>query len=434
MIKNINNQLLYLFIINLLFIKNVISHSWITCTDYELPNNYPKDISNLSLNLTTPIIYDINKCSGFGRNYELQYNSDINRGFGFETNQIFRSKECPFSYNSQYYSSNIPMAQYKSGSQICLTYPSKNHIASECTSQWITDNGVTIHRSINKLNDDFSKEYQHLNGKHQKDTIDYKGFQNCPGFCNNPDKTVCYMCFNLEPNIDSGIYSFKWTWEFNPGEFYSSCWDAQIDNSLDNINNILETVKPIDQEIIPTPTPTPILISPEMPCDMNLRRLNTISYKYQKNLLCSQNLNILTEAPTINTPTVDTPNVDTPTITPSTSTKPKCNIKNNDNTNNNHNDNPNDNHNDNHNDNTNENHNETVNVWEQCGGQGIQNKKCNNSVCIKYSPYYSQCLPNELEKNELCGQDDNNEIKWKHKCRDNLKCIQLPNNMDYRCI
>ena len=424
MIYTFNKQFIYYLFINSLFIKSAISHSWVSCTDYQLSNEYPKDITNNnSYTLTNSINYDINKCLGFGRNYQLQHISDINRGFGFDTGYNFRSTECKYQYDSNYYSSNIPMAKYTPGSTICLTYPSKNHVAATCTSKDILDNGVKIFRSTQKLTDNFDKEYNHLNGQHQKETIDYKGFHNCPGFCNNMDKTVCYMCFNLESDIESGIHSFKWVWEYNPGEFYSTCWDAEI---IDSKNN------------------TPNTNNLDEPC--GLRRLNSISYKYQKNLLCSgisgntptmvPSNPIPTDIPINNpTPVANPIPVENPTpvenpipvVNPTTdnnsqSTKKKCIPK------------------------ESEQSGRTeslkdseiingVETWGQCGGGNMPNKQCNNSVCIKYSPYYSQCLPYELEKYTLCGQNDNNEIKWMHdKCKSGLKCIQMPGSSDYRCI
>lgn len=77
---------------------------------------------------------------------------------------------------------------------------------------------------------------------------------------------------------------------------------------------------------------------------------------------------------------------------------------------------------------------ESANVWEQCSGNSI-NKECINSKCIIFSKYYGQCLPDKLEKNSLCGQNDNFEINWMHDvCDINLKCTKLENSMDYRCI
>ena len=396
---NSNTQFIYLLLINLLFIKSSLAHSWVSCTNYQLPNEYPKDITTNSsyMPLSNSINYELDKCLGFSRNYQLQHSSDINRGFGFDTGYNFRSSECKYSYESNYYSSDIPMAKYNPGSSVCLTYPSKNHVAATCTSKNILDNGMKIFRSIKKSTDDFSKEYNHLNGKHQSDTIDYRGFHNCPGFCNNMDKTVCYMCFNLESDIESGIYSFKWVWEYNPGEQYSTCWDAEITNS----NN-------------PEKTPDNKPDQTTEPCSQESRRLNGISYKYQKNLLCSNSQSTQEQS---NTPSVAPT---TPSVAPNneTPTKKKCVPKENNPAPSN---NP-------------ASSNKAV-IWGQCGGNDTENKECINSACIKYSIYYSQCLPYELEKNTLCGQDDGNEIKWFYdKCKNGLKCIKMPSSMDFRCI
>lgn len=76
----------------------------------------------------------------------------------------------------------------------------------------------------------------------------------------------------------------------------------------------------------------------------------------------------------------------------------------------------------------------SANIWEQCSGNNI-NKDCINSKCIIFSKYYGQCLPDKLEKNALCGQNDNFEINWMHDaCNNNLKCTKIENSMDYRCI
>jgi len=414
----LNLKLKFLFIqsfINLLLIQNVQSHSWVTCTDYKLPENYPtiltNDINNKFNN--NSINYDLNQCSGYPRNYQLQFNSDKNRGFGNEANYNFRSQECKYSYDSNYYTPEIKMAEYNQGSQVCLTYPSKNHIASDCTNKNIIDNGVKIFRSKNKLSDDFSTEIKHLNGKHQEDTMDYLGFQNCPGFCNNPDKTVCYICFNLEDNIEPGIYSFKWIWQFNPNEYYSSCWDAQINNYDSNL---------------------------EKPCTKNLRKLQSISYKYQKNSICNSiSESVSTPALVQNSPTQSPTQSPTPTVT---EIKKRCNSKPDESKPDESKPNeskpdeskPNENKpNESKPAESNEN-NKNAEIWDQCDGNG-NNKKCKNSECIKFSPYYSQCLPYTLEKNMLCGQKDKKEINWMYeKCKNGLKCVMIDNSHDFRCL
>lgn len=374
------NKIIKILFIQQIFINYVFSHSWITCTNYQLPNIYPKIINNNTYNLL-PILYNIDSCNGFARNYNLQYQSDINRGFGFDTGYEHRNQQCKYSYTNN---EKLKIATYQSGSTVCLTYPSKNHVASECTNKDIVDNGVKIYRSINKLTDDFTNKITHLNNNHIKDTIDYQGFQNCPGFCNNPDKSVCYMCFNLESNIDNGIYSFKWIWEFNPGEFYSSCWDANI------INNKNITEEPYEYRIL----------------ESNI-------FKYSKNAICSNVES--TNAPNVkstNTPNVkstNTPNVE--------STNIKCTINN-----------------DQLNPANDDKSSNNADIWSQCGGVNYENKKCKNSECIKFSPYYSQCLPNILDEKSLCGQNDNKEINWIYnKCKSGYNCKKY-NSVDFRCL
>ena len=403
------------------FFTYSLSHSWISCTNYQLDSN---------INKFTSIDYNNNKCLGYPRNYNLQYQSDLNRGFGYDTGYNYKGQDCKYNYNSQYYN-DLKMSKYTPGQQICLTYPSKNHVASECTNNYVPDNGIKIYRSINKNldNNDFTKEYNHLNGIHQNGIIDYKGFQNCPGFCNNTDKTVCYVCFNLENDIESGIYSFKWVWQFNENEYYSTCWDAEITNA--NANNANKT------ELI--------------------RNLSNSNYRYIKNNICNSHLPNTdlpnTDLPNTNVPNTDLPNTNlpnTPSIIPTNSeisntdlsynpnliSKKHCKEKENKDPweiNNNR---------EIKDDNNKEKEKKdefnaigTAKVWEQCGGNNISNKQCINSQCIKYSPYYSQCLPDKLEKNALCGQNDNKEIKWMHNfCIEGHSCKQQPGSMDFRCI
>lgn len=54
------------------------------------------------------------------------------------------------------------------------------------------------------------------------------GFQRCPQFCSNNDKSMCSQCFTVPADLAPGTYSFEWYWEFNTGQFYTSCWEAQV--------------------------------------------------------------------------------------------------------------------------------------------------------------------------------------------------------------
>lgn len=71
------------------------------------------------------------------------------------------------------------------------------------------------------------------------DTFPRAGFQNCPNFdpsgpgrvFNIGDQSVrafCSQCFRVPADMAPGDYVFRWTWEFNPGEKYYTCWDAKV--------------------------------------------------------------------------------------------------------------------------------------------------------------------------------------------------------------
>ena len=225
-----------LFLISL-FYHYTNSHSWLSCTNYQITDNS----SN----------YDINKCSGFPRDYNQQYNSDITRGFGYDTGYEYRSLSCKSTKNDNY---NLKIATYSPGQRVCLAYPAKNHVAEYCNNNpFIPDNGLRIIRSSKPNVDLFDREYKHENGNHIFGTVDYKGFQNCPKFCDNNDKALCYVCFILETDINDGIYSFKWSWEFNPNEYYTNCWDALITNNP-TTNNPTTNNPTINNPITNNPT------------------------------------------------------------------------------------------------------------------------------------------------------------------------------------
>ncbi len=179
-----------------------------------------------------------------------------------------------------------------------------------------------------------------------------------------------------------------------------------------------------------------------------LRKLNQNNYEYVRNTVCiSNNINTNIIAPVYSSNTitpVDSSNTITPvdsfnTIAPVDSYNCKIKDTNSPNTNNK---SPNTNA-----DSPNTNNESpttnidlptmnigslSANLWEQCGGNNIQ-KNCNNGECVKFSIYYSQCLPSILEKNDLCGQNDNKEINWIHnKCKLPLKC-QKNDSIDFRC-
>lgn len=68
-----------------------------------------------------------------------------------------------------------------------MAYSARGHVASECTGRFLPDAGIQFFRSgKNPSADpadrfDNEKEYQHRNGVHGVDVIDYKGTPDISG-------------------------------------------------------------------------------------------------------------------------------------------------------------------------------------------------------------------------------------------------------------
>ncbi|GLE00141.1 hypothetical protein PINS_up008868 [Pythium insidiosum] len=200
----------------LLFWNAVQAHSWLECSDYRM----------------TPGSDDArvwNQASCFGR--PRCGTRQAREGFGVDTGLNFHSASgCQCARGAGNYD-GIPKAVYTPGQRVCLAYPPKNHVAAPCTNAFIPDTTTVITRSpVNPSSDDaVEREYQHANGQHVFGQVDYKGFQHCPNFCSDMEKSLCTMCFDLEPELAPGEYTFKWTWFFNNDkDAYSTCWEAQV--------------------------------------------------------------------------------------------------------------------------------------------------------------------------------------------------------------
>jgi hypothetical protein len=219
------------------FLLQVKSHSWLECSDYRI-----NSLSELST-------FDRSKCFGYPRSFENQYN----QGFAIETGYNQHSTECKYSYKESYYNDKIKMANYKSNQIIYTTHPSKNHVADICTNQYIPSTQMKLLRSSSPGSEDFSISLNLLGGDHVNGVIDYLGYQRCFEFCSNMDKSTCILGFQLDDVKVSGIYSFKWFWEFNKGEVYTSCFDAYITPS----NKSPSVIPSSTPSPIPSPSPSP---------------------------------------------------------------------------------------------------------------------------------------------------------------------------------
>jgi hypothetical protein len=73
--------------------------------------------------------------------------------------------------------------------------------------------------------------------------------------------------------------------------------------------------------------------------------------------------------------------------------------------------------------------NNKVPIWGACSNSLLCD---DNSICVKQSIHYSQCMPLKLNIMDLCGQNDNNQINWIYDNCNNSNCKKY-NDMDFRC-
>eukprot|EP01112_Ceratiomyxa_fruticulosa_P005008 TRINITY_DN1556_c0_g1_i4.p1 TRINITY_DN1556_c0_g1~~TRINITY_DN1556_c0_g1_i4.p1 ORF type:complete len:216 (+),score=36.00 TRINITY_DN1556_c0_g1_i4:158-805(+) len=202
-------------------VGSVFSHSWIACS------NYQGNTGN----------YDNSQCKGYARNF-FNYVQNGNT-FGLDNGYNYQATEAKpciaplASPVSAGYSTAYPPATYKAGQKVTLAWPSKNHVAASCTNQWIPDAELDIfvlgpNPPANPTLSAFKKTLVANLSGHVNGQMDFKGFQNCPNFCQNMDKALCTGTFTV-PNLAPGQYTFMWYWIFNPGsDPYTSCWDVTV--------------------------------------------------------------------------------------------------------------------------------------------------------------------------------------------------------------
>jgi len=197
------------------FATIVNGHSWLHCTDYR----------------GSVETYEPEKCFAHPRPKGGVFPNSGTFGVdrGFDT----QSGVCQSTDFAE--SSAFPQGVFKRGQTVRLAWPSKNHVAASCTNPFIPDTSLELFVAPQSGSPTFTQLVQssfgddpHVNGK-----IDFKGFQNCPRFCDNTDKSLCTGTFTV-PNLADGVYSFQWKWEFNAGTApYVSCFEATIQGDCD---------------------------------------------------------------------------------------------------------------------------------------------------------------------------------------------------------
>jgi hypothetical protein len=232
--------------ITLILIPTIISaHSWAACTKYNTQDT----------NYLTFGKFDHSKCLGYPRAYQAQLGAELSQTWGTDTGYDWEHEQCRLAFDNSEYSDATPMAIYYSGETIHISHPAKNHVADVCTNEFIPSASMKLLMSSIPMSDTFDISVPMIGKDHQFQQIDHLGYQNCFEFCSNPDKAHCITSWTIPTIINTGRYSFKWLWEFNSGQFYSTCFDAII---------LLQPNQSVPNNVT-TPIPTPASSVPVYP-------------------------------------------------------------------------------------------------------------------------------------------------------------------------
>lgn len=207
----------------LFFALGAYSHSWLHCTNYvgDLETFEPENC----LGNPRPLASGSNvNDNAFGQDIGMNFQPGANRCQGTVSNGL---------------AANYPtgIQTYETGKTYTLAWPPKNHVAAECTNPFIPDALMKLymapHDGATDPDQDIFREMQvpasfsddpHVNG-----VIDFKGFQNCPRFCENTDKALCTGTFTIPEGTTEGTYTFQWYWGFNSeADLYSTCYEANV--------------------------------------------------------------------------------------------------------------------------------------------------------------------------------------------------------------
>ncbi|OQR87946.1 hypothetical protein ACHHYP_07806 [Achlya hypogyna] len=242
----------------LMLLAGASAHSWIECSNYLMTSVEDRNY------------WDASKCLGYPRCSAAR--SGIFGSEGTLNYQSLTGNACPCARGAKDdYTDAYPKATYVPGQRVCLAYPAKNHVADVCTNKDIPDNGMIVYRTMLGATEDpplsqWPVPYlNNTNGVHVNGVIDYKGFQNCPKFCEDMPNAFCSMCFDLEPDLAVGSYSFHWEWTFNVGQAkYISCWEADVVASSDQPTPAILPPTTVASTTVPTPMPAPPGVVPSV--------------------------------------------------------------------------------------------------------------------------------------------------------------------------
>lgn len=219
-------------------ITGTSAHSWIHCSDYR------GDRGN----------YEPGKCFGHPRpmNGQVPAMGLFGLDIGYNKQPDTTCHMGAMSPLAAY-----PMARYKQGQQVVLAWPSKNHVAASCTNAFIPDTSLELFIAPEDADghpDEFTQiPASFSDDPHVKGEMDFKGFQNCPNFCDNMDKALCTGSFFVPANLPDGVYTFQWKWVFNEGTApYITCFEAYVGQDVAPV--AAPTAAPTVEGQVPAPT------------------------------------------------------------------------------------------------------------------------------------------------------------------------------------
>lgn len=203
-----------------LFVAVVYSHSWLECTKYT---------GNLE-------VFEKDKCEGLPR--PLAGNRNVGNTFGADIGMDFRPQTGGARCQGNAATGTPGMVTYETGKTYTLAWPPKNHVAATCTNANIPDTFLRLYMTPYEAvrgdpdQDEFKKmpvKASFSDDPHVRGQMDFKGFMNCPKFCDDTDKSLCTGTFSVGQNVAPGVYTFQWYWAFNSAaDLYATCWEANV--------------------------------------------------------------------------------------------------------------------------------------------------------------------------------------------------------------
>ena len=206
----------------LVLIPLVSAHSWLHCIDYR---GSLKEFEN-------------DKCFAWPRLMKAGP-FGVDQGMNYRPSNDIACK-----------SSNAEPHLFKPGQVIRLTWPAKNHVAASCTNPYIPKGNLGVYQHRVQNWNDVERPWKDWVADENR--IATLTFQNCPYFCDNMDKAIC--AGNLTLPKESGKYKMNWIWMFNTGEWYTHCFDVEIEKNAESARPTMlptRSLKPSLQSCIP---------------------------------------------------------------------------------------------------------------------------------------------------------------------------------------